>query len=896
MYQKVKLLAILTVFLSSYTLFAQGFDWQGFSKSIDGEVKAVIEINGDYYIGGNFTTVGIPNTKSIARWDGSNWHSVGNLALNGEVTAFAKTDFDELIVAGSFSDIGGPKGDRLLKLGADGWEHMGSGLSNGYIKDLMIDGNLLYIAGVSLQPFFGSYRPVYVYDLSTEIYTEFQSAGIILQNGEVNAIAKDSSGNIYLGCSYNRCYYYSGSGIHSYFLVTNGSGYTDLSFGSAGPVDAVYLDDSNNVFVGGRFSSAGSTANTSKIAMHNGSSWQSIASGVTQGNVTNISALSGGDLLITGDISEIDGVAVNDLVLYSSGSISSFGTGLGSEHSGGIADVFVATTGEIIIGGNFRNALTPATTDFVSFYNGSYFEQITPLNLFNGSVNEFIKKDDGTIFVAGNFTNFGGDPDADYLLKYDGENWMPIATGLTGPLSDLEICNGMLYVAGHFSGIDGNNINHIAEYDCDLGIWNELGSGLTGYGVNALACDQGQNLYVGGSFYDAGGISGADILALWDGVSWSELSLGNSVSGQINSLTLGDDTLFIGGGNLGVSGITSISGQTILSYNLMTLDYGILGSGTSGYTYELEYAHNGLYASGYFSELNGASGPYSGLMFWNGTDWEELGTGLNGRVNDITTGPDDKLYVGGSFTADGNSNLATYSPGLGWEPIEDSIHNCNYSGSISGEGVTSIGFCEDTMFVGANFSGVSGSCDIEYFGFYSPKEDVTPAPPSIPDTDLADCREKSNLPASFSLDGNSAILAAQVKNSIKAYKRALQAGVCNQSLKNKSIRKSLNEANNLYKHLWEIAWIETPEVTYDCGVLSAPSYCDEVSMVSAKEEARTVGKSLKRLTMKTLKKNNRCALRTKIGRQVRKTAKNAYTKMLVTIASLPDQELTCSEH
>ena len=46
--------------------------------------------------------------------------------------------------------------------------------------------------------------------------------------------------------------------------------------------------------------------------------------------------------------------------------------------------------------------------------------------------------------------------------------------------------------------------------------WSALGSGMDGYDVYALAVDASGNLYAGGNFTTAGGVS-ANRIAKWDG-------------------------------------------------------------------------------------------------------------------------------------------------------------------------------------------------------------------------------------------------------------------------------------------------------------------------------------------------------------------------------------------
>lgn len=60
--------------------------WNTLGTGFDLWVNTAIEYNGDLIVGGDFTQVGQIAARSIARWDGSEWHAMGT-GLHGEVLA-----------------------------------------------------------------------------------------------------------------------------------------------------------------------------------------------------------------------------------------------------------------------------------------------------------------------------------------------------------------------------------------------------------------------------------------------------------------------------------------------------------------------------------------------------------------------------------------------------------------------------------------------------------------------------------------------------------------------------------------------------------------------------------------------------------------------------------------
>src|SRR5512136_1520379 len=63
--------------------------------------------------------------------------------------------------------------------------------------------------------------------------------------------------------------------------------------------------------------------------------------------------------------------------------------------------------------------------------------------------------------------------------------------------------------------------------------WNALGDGLNNYVYVTATC--GSDVYVGGSFVNAGGIDAADYLARWDGSAWH--TVGSGLGGAVKSVS-----------------------------------------------------------------------------------------------------------------------------------------------------------------------------------------------------------------------------------------------------------------------------------------------------------------------------------------------------------------------
>jgi len=139
-----------------------------------------------------------------------------------------------------------------------------------------------------------------------------------------------------------------------------------------------------------------------------------------------------------------------------------------------------------------------------------------------------------TCTSAGIYPDAAGIPEADHIAKWNGSTWS--ALGSNGPGSGainsdvvaLAVSGGNLYVGGGFTHAAGIlAADCVAEWNGTA--WSALGSNGAGdgaighfYSVSALAVS-GSNLYVGGQFINAAGISTADNIAEWNGTAWSAL-------------------------------------------------------------------------------------------------------------------------------------------------------------------------------------------------------------------------------------------------------------------------------------------------------------------------------------------------------------------------------------
>ncbi len=122
----------------------------------------------------------------------------------------------------------------------------------------------------------------------------------------------------------------------------------------------------------------------------------------------------------------------------------------------------------------------------------------------------------GVMYVGGNFTDAGGDPNADYIAQWDGKTWKALgAPKLNAQVTSIAYRNGKVYAGGNFTAAGGNSAAGF------LAVWDGTKWGPvckpSGPGGNVDALEiSGSTLYIGGSFQRGAGISNANYMLACD--------------------------------------------------------------------------------------------------------------------------------------------------------------------------------------------------------------------------------------------------------------------------------------------------------------------------------------------------------------------------------------------
>jgi len=716
---------------------------------------SVITVSGNtVYVGGWFKdAAGIPEADAIVKWDGVNWWALGSNgkgdgAIFGNVNAIAASGTD-VYVGGAFSNAAGiPEADNIAKFNGVAWSALSSdGNGNGSlassVSSLAFVGADLYVGGwftnvnnngvvLTAADYIARWNGTNWYNLNST------NTGDGSLNGNVNALAVDGNGNLYVGGSFTNVQVgavpFSAA---DYIAKWNGLTWSALGMGEApaygalnGDVNAIAISGSD-IYAGGSFHNVdnkGTVLNTADyIAKFDGTDWSALGSNGSDNGSLNAT---------------INAVVINGSNIYVGGNFSD-----------------VNNNGSVLV-----------AADHLAKWNGAAWSALGNNGAGNGSLNNpsygwvnGLAFSGSNLLVGGVFfdVNNGGTvlPQADYLAQWDGSNWASVGSAISGSLNDtvevVTVSGTDVYVGGNFRNIQNNGINipeadYIAKWDTLTGKWSALGSDGTGNGslngrVYTIAVS-GTNVYMGGDSQYIANSDGSHFvgsIARWDGTKWNSLGDDGSGNSPINNTVL---AIFVNGSDIYAGGwfqnITN-KGNVLLTADYIAkfngTDWFALGSNLSGdgaitnMVMAITVIGSNVYAGGAFTDAAKIpSADY--LAKFDGVEWSAVstdgGTGhsLNGIVHALAVSGSD-LYVGGNFTnVNDNGNIISAADyiakwdGAHWSALGNDGSDGTGDGVLN-DVVLTIAIDGTDIYAGGWFKDIKNKGSIYYAADYVAKFD-----------------------------------------------------------------------------------------------------------------------------------------------------------------------------
>src|SRR5262249_13388147 len=110
----------------------------GAMPGADGVINAILRDpnSGTLYVGGSFNVIGTAIAGSVAKWDGTNWSSLGS-GVGGSVRALALDSAGNLYAGGAFTNIG-LQATNVAKWNGSSWSALGNGVTR-QVLSLAVD-------------------------------------------------------------------------------------------------------------------------------------------------------------------------------------------------------------------------------------------------------------------------------------------------------------------------------------------------------------------------------------------------------------------------------------------------------------------------------------------------------------------------------------------------------------------------------------------------------------------------------------------------------------------------------------------------------------------------------------------------------------------------------------
>lgn len=275
-------------------------------------MTSLVLSQGDLYAGGTLYEAGNYPVQSIARWDGTNWTSVGS-GIPGVIFALG-SDGTNVYAGGRFDSAGGISSTNIAKWDGTKWSGLGlgivpileGGINVGTVDSLLVDGSNVYVGG------------------------RFRRAG----NVAATNIARWDGAN----------WHAMGNGLRFF----NGSGSENGSVRTLAIVG-------RQLFAGGEFRLAGNGVSATNVAVWDGTSWSAVESGVNDGFGVLASAASGNDFYAAGAFRRIGGISANRIARWDGNEWNSLGSGIDGQLGDGVSELAASGT-ELFVAGLFPRA------------------------------------------------------------------------------------------------------------------------------------------------------------------------------------------------------------------------------------------------------------------------------------------------------------------------------------------------------------------------------------------------------------------------------------------------------------------------------------------------------------------------------------------------------------
>lgn len=653
-------------------------------------VSPALDGSGDVYLGGSFTGFDGNPSANLVRLNRDGSYDPGfdaGTGFNNSVYVVLPMNdgTGDVIVGGDFTSYDGTAALGVVKLNSDG--SIDGGFAVGAANQTVVRAVALandgtgdvYVGG--LFHTYGTSTLDNVVRLNSDGSVD---AGFAVANGGLGGTvheicpSPDGSGDVYFGGDFTVNHMAAG---HYRIIRLNSDGSVDGGFlpglGFSSTVRSIVPagDGSGDLYVGGEFSSYRASPVLRLIRLNSDASVDpafNFGSGFPLNCAVHAVAPGpGGSVYVGGDFYAYRSTGTDRLlrVLSNGDADPSFRTGAGANYD--VYALAAAGDGDLWAGG------------FFDFYDGGSSKGLVRVNPdgtrdpslnigggFSNYVEALAPAGDGSgdVYCGGGFYSFNGAfPNNILRLNADGspEASFVVGGGFSSNVYALAAAvdgSGDVYVGGIFGQHSGTTVNGITRLNAngsrDAGF--ATGTGVAGGGVRMIVPAPGPSgsLYVGGDFTSYNGAAAVRLMRVGsDGVLDGAFATGAGFNGMVKAVLAASD----GSGDVYVAGdFTTYQGAPAVRIIRVDASGAPVASFAPGLGFNLVVnalasAGDGsgdLYVGGQFTQYQGATARRIARLRSDGSPAPSFasGTGFNGEVRALVTGPLGRVYVGGTFT------------------------------------------------------------------------------------------------------------------------------------------------------------------------------------------------------------------------------------------------------
>lgn len=527
-------------------------------------------------------------------------------------------------------------------------------------------------------------------------------SGTIVVDGAVDAIVTVGS-TTYLGGAFTHAGQYTG-GFAS--VPVGGGSPTSLPTVN-GTVDAVVSDGSGGWYVGGNFTSVGSTSISNLAHITSGGAVDASWAPSPNAQVDTL-ALEKGTLYVGGQFTTIGSTTRSYLAALTASTAAA--TNWDPEPDGEVKEIVLPSSGSTIYAaGSFAHVGSSARAGLASIDTSSgTASSWDPNPSPSGSVNALAVSPDGTtVYAGGTFTNIGGNALSRLaaLSASTGSSnasWAPAPDSTVNALA-LSSDGGTIYVGGTFKliGSAAQTRNEVAAVSTSTpGNPTAWDPSLVGSSVTAIALSSdGGTVYLGGSFTQVAGQSRQDLAAVATGSSASATSWQEDANAAPSTIAATSSAIGVGG-TIASVGMSARSELAAVSSSGTLQDFNPGASGGTVNALAVSPDSATLYVGGAFTSIGGISrSRLAALTLSTGvtTSWAPTVAGPVNALAAATVGSDVDVYAG---LASGNPRLQAFLASTGATPSSWAPAATN-TGSVNALAVSSD---HATLFVGGSYT------------------------------------------------------------------------------------------------------------------------------------------------------------------------------------------------